>query len=481
MIDINSSKFIGREKECAVLQKCIDSDSAQLIIVYGRRRVGKTFLINQFFNGRFDFKVTGLYDQPKESQLKAFIAELNSQTQKENTIPNDWMDAFILLKTYLASLEKNEKHIVFFDEMPWFDTQKSDFLAAFEWFWNDWGSTQNNLIVIVCGSATSWMVEKIDKNKGGLFNRQTCRIFLEPFTLKETEDYLKSRHISWERYDIAECYMIMGGIPFYLSQLDEELTYTQNIDNLFFRKRAVLWDEFEHLYKTLFSNSEQHIKVVEALSSKRIGLTKKEILEKTKLPNNGLFSKVLENLVNSGFVRVYPFYGNKSLKTLYQLADFYTMFYYKFLKNKDGKDELFWTNGIGSPSRNAWAGFTFEQLCKDHIKQIKQKLGITGVLTEEASWFLQGDDESEGAQIDMIIDRKDRVINLCEIKFSSREYEIDKAYQKNLIDKIELFRKSTGTKKNLRLTFITTFGIKQNMYSSRVQNEVVLDDLFVEN
>lgn len=481
MIEVNSSKFIGRKKECVILQKCVDSDSAQLIIVYGRRRVGKTFLINQFFNGRFDFKVTGLYNQPKESQLKAFIAELNSQTQKENTIPNDWMDAFILLKTYLASLEKNEKHIVFFDEMPWFDTQKSDFLAAFEWFWNDWGSTQNNLIVIVCGSATSWMVEKIDKNKGGLFNRQTCRIFLEPFTLKETEDYLKSRHISWERYDIAECYMIMGGIPFYLSQLDEELTYTQNIDNLFFRKRAVLWDEFEHLYKTLFSNSEQHIKIVEALSSKRIGLTKKEILEKTKLPNNGLFSKVLENLVNSGFVRVYPFYGNKSLKTLYQLADFYTMFYYKFLKNKDGKDELFWTNGIGSPSRNAWAGFTFEQLCKDHIKQIKQKLGITGVLTEESSWFLQGDDESEGAQIDMIIDRKDRVINLCEIKFSGREYEIDKAYQKNLIDKIELFRKSTGTKKNLRLTFITTFGIKQNMYSSRVQNEVVLDDLFVEN
>lgn len=479
MIDINSSKFIGREKECTVLQKCVESDSAQLVIVYGRRRVGKTFLINQFFNGRFDFKVTGLYNQPKESQLKAFMTELDSQTQRENTVPNDWMDAFILLKTYLASLEKNEKHIVFFDEMPWFDTQKSDFLAAFEWFWNDWGSTQDNLIVIVCGSATAWMVEKIDKNKGGLFNRQTRRIFLEPFTLKETEDYLKSRHISWERYDIAECYMIMGGIPFYLSQLDEELTYTQNIDNLFFRKRAVLWDEFDHLYKTLFSNSEQHIKVVEALSSKRIGLTKKEILEKTKLPNNGLFSKVLENLVNSGFVRVYPFYGNKSLKTLYQLADFYTMFYYKFLKNKDGKDESFWTNGIGSPSRNAWAGFTFEQLCKDHIKQIKQKLGITGVLTEESSWFLQGDKENEGAQIDMIIDRKDRVINLCEIKFSSREYEIDKAYQKNLIDKIELFRKSTGTKKNLRLTFITTFGIKQNMYSSRVQSEIILDDLFV--
>lgn len=475
----NNDKIIGRKEECKRLQKCMDSDSAQLVVIYGRRRVGKTFLINQFFKGRFDFKVTGLFDEPKETQIKAFMTELNEQNQRENPIPADWLDAFCLLKTYLKLLPRNEKHVVFFDEFPWFDTAKSGFLAAFEWFWNDWGSTQNNLIFIICGSATSWMVENIDKNKGGLFNRQTARIYLEPFTLKETEEYLKSRNFEWERYDIAEMYMIMGGIPFYLSQLDPDLDYSQNIDNLFFRKRAVLWDEFSHLYKTLFTNSEQHIKVVEALSSKRMGLTKAEIHEKTKLPSNGAFTKVLENLVNSGFVRVYPYFGDKKTKALYQLSDYYTMFYYKFLKNKEGRDESFWTNGIGSPARNAWAGFTFEQLCKDHIKQIKNKLGISGVLTQESSWFIKGTDEQNGAQIDMLIDRDDRIINICEMKFSRQEFEIDKEYQTNLINKIEAFRKDSKTRKNLQLTFVTTYGVKRNMYSSKVQRQIVLDDLFV--
>ncbi len=473
-----SDKLIGRKQECDRLKKCLDSDSAQLIVIYGRRRVGKTFLVNQFFKNRFDFKVTGLYNEPKETQIKAFMTELNNQTQKENLIPKDWIDAFNLLKNYLKSLPQDEKHIVFFDEFPWFDTAKSGFLSAFEWFWNDWGVTQDNLVLLVCGSATSWMIENIDKNKGGLFNRQTARLYLEPFTLKETEEYLKSRNINWERYDIAECYMVMGGIPFYLSQLDSDLDYTRNIDNLFFRKRAVLWDEFQHLYKTLFSNSEQHIKVVEALSTKRIGLTKSEIHEKTKLPPNGAFNKVLENLINSGFVRVYSYFGDKKSKTLYQLSDYYTMFYYKFLKNKDGKDESFWTNGIGSPSRNAWAGFTFEQLCKDHVKQIKNKLGISGVLTKESSWFFQEKEDQDGVQIDMIIDRDDRIINLCEMKFSMNEFEIDKEYQQKLLNKIDTFRKETNTKKNLQLTFVTTFGLKKNMYFGKVQKEIVLDDLF---
>ncbi|MBQ0072330.1 MAG: ATP-binding protein [Spirochaetales bacterium] len=471
-------KIVGRKKECERLQKCLDSSAAELFVVYGRRRVGKTYLVNQFFDGRFDFKVTGLYGESKERQFKVFMTELDNQTQRKNPFPTDWIDAFNLLKQYLKSLPQDEKHIVFFDEFPWFDTAKSGFLAAFEWFWNDWAVTQDNLVLLICGSATSWMVENIDRNKGGLFNRQTARLYLEPFSLKETEEYLKSRGFEWSRYDIAECYMIMGGIPFYLSQLDPELDYTRNIDMLFFRKRAVLWDEFQHLYNTLFSNSEVHIKIVEALSSKRIGLTRTEILEKTKHASNGLFSNALENLVNSGFVRVYPYFGDKKTKTLYQLSDYYTMFYYKFLKDKTGKAEDFWSNGIGSPSRNAWAGFTFEQLCKDHLLEIKRKLGISGVLSKESSWFVQGTEEQPGSQNDMLIDRDDRIINLCEMKFSTREFEIDKEYQQNLLNKIDTFRTCSKTRKNLQLTFISTFGVKKNMYSGMVQRQIVLDDFF---
>ena len=474
------NRIIGRQAECERLEKCLKADQAQLVIIYGRRRVGKTFLINQFFDGRFDFKLTGAYAEPKETQLRYFAAELNRQSGKDNPVPKDWIEAFELLRGHLSLLPKTEKHVVFLDEMPWMDTQRSGFLSAFEWFWNDWGCTQDNLIIVVCGSATSWMVEKIAENKGGLFNRQTCRLYLQPFTLRETELYLKSRDIDWSRRDIAETYMIMGGIPYYLSLIDPELAFNANIDNMFFRKRAELWDEFEHLYQTLFSNSEQYIKIVEQLSKKRMGLTRSEISEQTKLPANGVLTKMLNNLVDSGFVRKYAFYGRKTKEPLYQLSDFYTMFYFRFIKDGFGKDEHFWSNTLDNPSRRAWAGLTFEQLCKDHILSIKKKLGISGVLSEESSWFSSNPDDgsSSGAQIDLLIDRRDQVINICEVKFSMNEFQIDKDYDQRLRNKIAVFRQETNCKKTIQLSMITTFGVQKNKYSSIVTNEVLLDDLF---
>ena len=474
---MSEKRIIGRTVERERLEKCLRADEAQLIIVYGRRRVGKTFLINQFFGGRFDFKLTGAYDEPKETQLRYFSAELNRQTGEEKPVPKDWIEAFQLLRAYLSSLPTDGKQVVFFDEMPWMDTQRSGFLSAFEWFWNDWGCTQDQLVFIVCGSATSWMVEKIAENKGGLFNRQTCRLYLQPFSLHETELYLQSRDIAWSRRDIAECYMILGGIPYYLSLLDAELSFNANIDNLFFRKRAELWDEFDHLYKTLFSNSEQYIRIVEQLSKKRMGLTRGEIAQQTKLPANGALSKMLSDLVDSGFVRKYAFYGKKSKEMLYQLSDYYSLFYYRFIKGGFGKDEHFWSNTLDNPARRAWAGLTFEQVCKDHIPQIKRKLGISGVLSEESSWF--GTAES-GAQIDLIIDRRDQVVTLCEVKFSLNRFEIDKEYDQKLRNKIAVFREATNGRKTIQLSMITTFGIQKNKYSGIVNNEVLLDDLFQE-
>jgi len=481
---MENKRLIGRIEECERLNECLEENSAQLIIVYGRRRVGKTFLINEFFNNQFAFKLTGAYGQRKEIQLRNFGAELCRKSEKEWNIPKDWIQAFDFLRKYIESLPKEEKQVVFFDEMPWLDTHKSGFLPAFEWFWNDWASTRENLIFIVCGSATSWMVENLANNKGGLFNRQTCRLYLEPFTLNEVEKYLESRKIFWSRYEIAECYMIMGGIPYYLSILSAKLSYTQNIDRLFFKKRGELWDEFEHLYSTLFSNSENYVKVVEALSQKNSGLIRNEIIEKTKIPANGALSKILKNLVDSGFIRVSSFYGHKKKEILYQLSDYYTLFYFRFVKDNYGKDEHFWSNTIDNPARRVWAGLTFEQLCKDHIKQIKHKLGISGVLSEETIWFIRGENSEnmacDGAQIDLLIDRRDRVINICEMKFSINEYVIDKAYDAVLRNKVEAFRRVTSCKKSLQITMITTYGLKKNKYSNFIPSQVVLDDLFCE-
>lgn len=472
--------IIGRKKEYSRLDKCMREDTAQLIIVYGRRRVGKTFLINQYFDNTFDFKLTGAYGEPKAVQLNSFASELSRKSHKKKIIPKDWTEAFELLRDYIEEKDEAEKCVIFFDEMPWLDTHRSGFLSAFEFFWNDFGSSKDNLVFIVCGSSTSWLVDNIAHNKGGLFNRQTCRLFLEPFTLNETEEYLKYKGIRWSRYDITECYMIMGGIPYYLSLLDREMSYLQNIDYLFFEEKAELWDEFDHLYNTLFSNGENYISVVEALSKKGVGLTRGEIADATGIALNGVLSKIIKNLVDSGFVRENVIFGRKKKETLYQLADYYTCFYFHYLKDNKGKDAHYWSNTIDVPSRKAWAGITFEQVCKDHIMQIKHKLGISGILSEQSSWFVKADKKQgiNGTQIDLIIDRRDRVIDLCEMKFSLDEYVISKDYDSKLRGRIETFRRITGTKKAVQLVFVTTYGVKSNMYSGMVQKQITMDDLF---
>jgi AAA+ ATPase superfamily predicted ATPase len=469
-------KIIGRVEEQKRLERCVASKEAQLVAIYGRRRVGKTYLVKNYFAGRFDFMLTGINNATNDVQLKNFIMELNNQTGKDLDAPKTWLEAFALLRDYIESLSTEEKCVVFFDEMPWLDSAKSGFLTAFEWFWNGYGSSNDNLIFIVCGSATSWMMENIDNNQGGLYNRLTCRIYIKPFTLQETEEYLQSRDIQWSRYDIVQCYMIMGGIPYYLRLLDPELSYNRNIDNLFFRKRAELWDEYANLYSALFKNSGQYEKIVEALSKKKSGLTREEVVKETGLPNNGNLTRMLNDLEYSGFVRINNFFGAK--KKVYQLADYYTLFYFKFIKENYGKDEHFWSNTIENASRRTWAGITFEQVCKDHVDQIKNKLGISGVLSELSTWSQTGTGNEKGAQIDMVIKRRDRVINICECKYCTNEYEIDKDYETALRNKVGVFVRAGNIKDSIQLTMITTYGVKRNKHSSVVNSEVTMDDLF---
>jgi uncharacterized protein len=471
--------IIGREYEMQLLRECRESKESQLVLVYGRRRVGKSFLINQFFDNRFDFKLVGDNHLSKDEQLFNFCDELRRQWKRDITVPKTWREAFFLLRDYLDEFTDDGKHIVFFDEMPWLDNQKSGFLEAFEYFWNSFGAAKNNLMLIVCGSASAWLVDNFEHNRGGLFNRQNCRIFLEPFNLYETERFLKEKKgINWSRYDIAQCYMILGGIPYYLDRLSRNLPPDGNIDNLFFRKRGVLWDEFDNLYRTLFSSSGNYIRIVEALFTKRSGMNRKELIAATGLSDNSAFTDMLRNLSDSGFIRSYSVFGNRKRGTVYQLADYYTMFYLKFVKDGYGSDEEFWSHHLDSPSRRAWAGLTFEMLCKDHIRQIKSRLSISGVSSAVSVWSTAATEEHEGAQIDMLIDRRDRIIDICEMKFSENTFTIDRDYDEALRRKIDVFRETTGTNKALQLVMVTTYGVKQNMYSSRMQSEVVLDDLF---
>jgi hypothetical protein len=297
-----------------------------------------------------------------------------------------------------------------------------------------------------------------------------------PFTLQETERYLISRGINWSRYDIVECYMTMGGIPYYLKLLDNELPYLTNIDNIFFKRNGFLWDEFDHLYETLFGNSKAYLKIIEALSTKKAGLTRQEIINETHIEDNGLLTEMLKNLKDSQFVRVYNTFGYNEKNLVYQLADYFTLFYLRFMKGKQNPDEHFWTHYLDNPAKSSWAGQTFEQVCKDHINQVKKAIGISAVLTDISSW--NGISETGKAQIDLVIDRRDRITNICEIKFSVGEFAIDKDYEDKLRKKMQVFREATKSRKALQLVMITTYGVRQNSHSGIMQSQVKMDDLF---
>jgi uncharacterized protein len=472
---MNYVGLVGRKDEYQILEKSYKSSLSQLIIIYGRRRVGKTFLVNQSFENKFAFKITGVYKQNKNTQLANFSIELSRADNKEHDVFKNWSSAFSALKKYLDSLDEKEKQVVFFDEMPWLDNKKSDFFSAFEFFWNNYGCAKNNLLFIVAGSSSSWITNKLINNKGGFFNRHSARLYLEPFSLKETKEYLVKQNIHWSNYDIAQCYMVMGGIPFYLSQIDSSKTLSDNIDYMFFKKHGLLWDEFSRLYGTLFNNDLKYINIVEVLSKNRYGLSKSEIASKCKLSSNGDLTHLLQNLIDSGFIIKNTSYSERKGE-IYQLSDFYTLFYFEFIKDNYGKNENFWNNSFDLPKRRTWLGFSFELLCKMHLKEIRDALSIGGINSTYYSYNKKGNDENKGCQIDLVIDRRDNVASIIEIKYSINEFEITKDYQEDLRNKIAVFE-GNNPRKSIQMVLITTYGLKMNMYSNIINKVLTINDL----
>jgi len=419
--------------------------------------------------------LAGLANSNTEKQLLNFNIAINHFGNQEFELAKNWLSAFEQLRTLIEKSQK-ERKVVFIDEIPWLDTLHSGFISGLEHFWNGWACSRNDLMLIVCGSATSWIINKLINNHGGLHNRLTAAIYLQPFTLSETELFLKSQGIEYSRYQIAECYMTMGGIPYYLSKIKRGLSLAQNIDNMFFERDAELKNEFKNLYASLFRDATDYVKIVEALSKKTKGLTRNEILEATKQQSGGRFSEILKNLESCGFIRRYSLPAKRKRDMLYQLIDAYTLFYFKYLEKSDGQDEHFWTNTANSPQHNAWAGYAFEILALLHTNEIKLALGISGVQAAIFAW--RSENAGLAAQIDLVIDRKDGIINLCEIKFSRTQFAIDKDYEENLRNKIAAFQNETKTKKAVHLLMLTTFGLQKNKYFSIAQKEIVLDDLF---
>lgn len=475
-----SITLVGRKAEQEILKKALQSAESEMVAVFGRRRVGKTFLVHAVYRQDIVFEITGVQNGSLNKQLKNFTDQLSEFAKPDLPLkqPVDWLEAFQMLRSYLKQLPEDGKKVLFFDELPWIATHKSGFLDALGYFWNSWASRQA-IVLVICGSAASWMIQKVVNNRGGLHNRITKRIFLEPFTLGETEEYLKSRNLNFNRYHIIQLYMAMGGIPHYLKEIESGKSATQNIDHICFSKNGALKDEFLRLYPSLFANTENHFAIIRALAEKPQGLTRNQIVEEAKLTNGGGLSKILEELSHSGFISTFRTFGKKSKEKLYRLTDEYSLFYLRFIEKTEQEGDQTWKHLSQTQSYKTWSGYAFESICLKHIPQIKKALDIAGIYSLSSAFYKPGTADGPGLQIDLLIDRNDQTINICEIKYYNEEFVVTREYAEKLNYKMALFREATKTKKQLFLVFITTFGIKSNEYSlGLIDKTLTMDNLF---
>jgi uncharacterized protein len=482
--------LVGRVREQAVLREALESREAELVAVYGRRRIGKTFLVRHFFGPAIAFELTGTHDGTLPAQLEAFATALGRAMGSRAALarPTSWADAFRSLEAYLTSLPRKKrqnarkKYVVFLDELPWLATRRSGFLAAFEHFWNGWASAQPWLVIVICGSSASWMLSHVVKERGGLHNRVTRRLRLGALSLAECEEYLRARHVELGRYQILELTMAFGGVPHYLNQAKPGQSAAQCIDRACFSPDGLLHDEFRHLYAALFERADRHEAVVRALAKARGGVDRHEALRAAKMASGGTATKVIDELVESGFVTSSAPLWHKQRDALHRLADEYSLFYLTWIESQRGRTEGIWLKRRAGPRFRAWSGLAFENLCLRHVPAIKRALGIGAVETEDAPWVYRPTDaDDQGAQIDLVIDRADQSINLCEMKFAESEFVLDKAYARELEQKREVFRRVTGTRKAVFLTLVTTYGLRPSEHAQKLGLEVVtMDALFAQ-
>lgn len=471
--------IIGREEEISRLKRAYDSEYSEFVAVYGRRRIGKTFLIRETFGDMFTFQYTGIFNIKNTKQLKEFYLSLLSQgLDKTEERPKDWFDAFHLLER-LIERSGDRRKVIFLDELPWMDARNSKFISAFEHFWNGWASARKDVLLIICGSATSWIINKIFHGKGGLYNRVTTRILLKQFSLYECERLVESRKLPMNRNMIVEGYMVMGGIPFYWTKLDPTKSMGRNINDLFLTTGGELHDEFRYIYASMFSKPEKYVGVIEALAGKKSGLTRDEIISRAKLESGGKLSKILEDLMECGFVRKYCHTGKDVRDAIYQLVDCYSLFYYQFVKKAHNVDEEYWVRMMRTPAYHVWCGLSFERVCLLHTKQIKQALGISGITANVFSWHVKATEFHPGVQIDLLIDRADNVIDVCEMKYAADGYALDSASLKNIKEKISVLRQYMPTKKYIEPVLVTSNGTVRNKYSEEIDNKVDSSQLFM--
>lgn len=480
--------LIARNREQKRLNAFFNANEARLLALYGRRRVGKTYLIENFFKPKncVFFQATGVKNGGLSRQVGLFVNEISQVFYQGAPLQykNDWFMVFELLTKALGKESTKIPIVLFLDEFPWLATQKSHLIEAFEYFWNRHWHSMNNVRFILCGSNSSWIIKKIINNTEGLHQRVTDKINLRPFNLAECKKYLEYKKIKLNDAHILNLYMVFGGIPLYLNQIQKNLTSEQNIDNICFSRDGLLFNELNELFGSLFQNAEQYVQLAETISLSPYGLSQGQIAKKTNVTAGGTLSERLKKLEDCGFIVSFVPYGNNHKGQYYKIQDPYITFYFKWIKpaksalEKLNKPEGYWLSKSQTSSYHAWSDIAFEAVCYLHINQIRKALSLTASALPYG-WRYIGSRLKTGAQIDLLFIRGDNAITICEIKFSRSPYTITKVTAQNLKQKIEIFKQVTNTKKQLFTAMICTYGLKPNLYSDELISSVVtLDNLF---
>lgn len=476
----NQQYMVGREVYTDRMQEILHIKKSSFVAVTGRRRIGKTYIIDEVYKDHICLRVTGIQNGSQLVQITNFIQKLAEYSSFPIvSIPKNWQEAFMLLKAYLKTLPKGKKQVIFFDELPWISTNRSGFNQILAHLWNDYISKEKHFILVICGSATSWISQKILNDRGGFHNRVSLHLSLKPFTLNETRLFLESKNIQLTESSISELYMTMGGIPYYLDNIQKGESPSQSIARMCFSTTGILRHEYVNLYRSLFDNATLHEAVVKALAKTQSGLTRVDIIKQSKIDAGGPFTRCMEDLLVSGFVIENIPFGKKKQGSIYKLADEYSVFYHKFIEPNKNMHENEWQKVSASQQYKIWQGLAFETLCQKHLPELKAILGISGVKTTQANFRHKGDKSNEDFQIDIVIDRMDQVINLCECKYYGSEYTISNEYANKLLRRKTLFIEETKTKKSVFNTLISNTDVMDNEYKLQAIDSIIyLHDIF---
>lgn len=486
---MSTDSLIGREKEKSILNQIVTSNKSEFLALYGRRRIGKTYLIKQFFSEKnhLFFYCSGLRNGSLSQHLDLFSKQLGLCFYNGAPLQSSdsWLKAFEQLNKAIEQIPRNKKLIIFLDELPWMATPRSGLLDALDHYWNRYWSHDKRFKLIVCGSSASWIIDNIINNVDGLYNRVTRTMTLDPFSLNETQRYLKSQKINLNQEQVLELYLALGGIPHYLALLKKGLSAAQCIDELCFQRGGALSMEFDRLFASLFRDPEPYINLIKTIAKHRYGIMQAQLVKESGATAGGSTSKKLKELEEAGFILSFTPYNHSDKGIYYKVIDEFTLFYLKWMAGKNKglskqeQKEGYWLSKTKSPSYQAWSGYAFEAVCYKHIKQIRKALKIEAG-AEAGSWrYNPKSKEQQGAQIDLLFDREDGVISVCEIKYNNKPFSIDKSYASNLTNKLHAFSKHTRSKKQLFLNMVTVNGVKPSIYSEELICGVVkLGDFF---